>query len=80
VPRYRTDDMFEEKILRNMVDEKGTMIRAKNTKEGLIPERKWGSDIAHIWIEKQMYRITKKGTIIKVIPMTDGGILQGKED
>ena len=42
------------------------LIRTHKIEEG-IPNL-WGyNDFAHIWIGEQMYRITKKGTILKLI-------------
>ncbi len=60
--------MFKEEIVRNTLNSYGTTIRTRQCKEGMLCTGRWGRDIAHVWIRNQMYRITKKGTLIKVSP------------
>ena len=54
-------------IVRHTIDAGGVSvkIRTKLMKEGIL--QAWSyNDVAHIWINKQMYRITDKGTLIAV--------------
>ena len=50
-------------------------IRTKQMKEGIPPYWSY-DDVAHIWINKDMYRVTKKGSLIKVVAEIPKGKLQ----
>lgn len=60
-----TDEIFNPIIEKHPIEKTGrTCIRTKQMVES-IGEYWGGYDVAHIWVENQMYRITKKGTLIR---------------
>lgn len=66
VPK-KTHEPLKYHTHKKVVSYKNCVIRTRKTEEGMLTVRPWNVDIAHIWIDDKMFRITNKGTIIEVV-------------